>query len=628
MSRFYKYAWVLFIFLAFALRISNMGQVFHERGVTLCDPDGCYHMLLVGRIMDHYPKVPTWDSGLAHPTGAKIPWPPLFDFLIATLALPFRLIWSNAAADKVAALVPPLLGSLAIIPLAFFVRRWKKPLITFTTLLIYSLMPAAVAPAMLCVLDHHVAVLLMNLILALTFLRTIEKGERLGLAISAAVLMHVWAASAIHLVPIGLTCLWLYFSRSQAEYVSRAGQALVLSAVFYVLGLLFYWPPEWWQASFVYPSLFQAYELLLVGAAIAMLRSKRTYWQELALAAAVAILGIVLLPGLRSALAQGASFFAKDNPWLNTIAEYHPLIGSGIYPVWQEISKLLISCGFTFMLLPLVIPLWLIRHRAPHDKLAAVIICVLLTYSLNQSRYLWSMAPWLALSAAWAVELVINRIHGAKRWAVAGLLIALIMFPCAIRVYAYPRIKGDADMRAMIEAARFLGEYDEQQRGKGLVTGVMSPWYWGHVLHYYSGLPVVVDGFGNTLARNGLYDSAMFYSTSSDEQALAILAEHEVRYVVATQPIWEVLNDLKILGQEISTLFVQVNHPRAGLQVNPSPAFYDTLAARMYFRHSSGKGIRPPENFELIYTTQGQGMGNVAQSPQVLIYKFTAQMRD
>src|SRR6266849_5348502 len=102
------------IVLGFALRLSVWPRVFSGGRTCLDGPDGYYHLRRAAMTMQHWPLVPQFDPAINYPKGGTISWPPLFDGLLATLALPLR---SDHALEVIAAILPAvvrytLLGNL------------------------------------------------------------------------------------------------------------------------------------------------------------------------------------------------------------------------------------------------------------------------------------------------------------------------------------------------------------------------------------------------------------------------------------------------------------------------------------------------------------------------------------
>src|SRR5690349_20695573 len=78
------------IAIGFALRLSVWPRIFAGGHVYLDGPDAYYHLRRAAMTLENWPIVPGVDPMINYPAGGVISWPPLFDALLATLALPFR----------------------------------------------------------------------------------------------------------------------------------------------------------------------------------------------------------------------------------------------------------------------------------------------------------------------------------------------------------------------------------------------------------------------------------------------------------------------------------------------------------------------------------------------------------
>ena len=93
-----------------AVRLAPWERSFGPNGVYFAgDGDSYYHALRAERLARDWPRVPWVDSGMDYPYGAEIPWPPLFDQVIATAAVATGPA-TQEHVGAVAAVVPVILG--------------------------------------------------------------------------------------------------------------------------------------------------------------------------------------------------------------------------------------------------------------------------------------------------------------------------------------------------------------------------------------------------------------------------------------------------------------------------------------------------------------------------------------
>jgi hypothetical protein len=102
--------------LAFAIRSIGVEDVLGDpSGVILNVDDGAYHARRVLWGVANFPRVLTFDPYLNYPSGAPVPWPPLFDMLLTFVA--WCIGGSRSAVDAVLVWSSPFLASLAVIPI-------------------------------------------------------------------------------------------------------------------------------------------------------------------------------------------------------------------------------------------------------------------------------------------------------------------------------------------------------------------------------------------------------------------------------------------------------------------------------------------------------------------------------
>jgi len=198
-----------------------------------------------------------------------------------------------------------------------------------------------------------------------------------------------------------------------------------------------------------------------------------------------------------------------------------------------------------------------------------------LTYALSVWQIRWgyffalvfvlSLPTQLATLAAW--------LRG-RRWAVALIFLAGL-WPVA-REWE-PRLHDPAEHARRAEAradALALRQLAETLRTLP-PGGVLAPWWFSPALAYWSGFPCVAGSSHQSLP--GIVESARFYLTSDPEEALHILDERQVKYVVAYDP-----------GRVLATSAMLLGLPGAP---TPSPYVY---AQWLYTRpHSPPPGLEP-----------------------------------
>lgn len=152
--------------VAFLLRTTHATEVFVGDRVVLAENDPWYHLRRVFLILEDFPRVAGFDPWIDHPNGAPIVFAPLFDLGLAALAKATGTADDPRAFETVAAFVPPVLGALTCLPTAALAARAAGGAVALPAALLLALFPAHAWYSRLGFVDHHVAVTLLQVILA------------------------------------------------------------------------------------------------------------------------------------------------------------------------------------------------------------------------------------------------------------------------------------------------------------------------------------------------------------------------------------------------------------------------------------------------------------------------------
>jgi hypothetical protein len=161
----------------------------------------------------------------------------------------------------------------------------------------------------------------------------------------------------------------------------------------------------------------------------------------------------------------------------------------------------------------------------------------------------------LAACAAASIGAVRRRVAGRRAAAAAalglGVAAALALAAPVAAFYAQPlanlrrAARGEAPLvrgwlrtqRGLVPVAGWLGRHSPPTAGwldpsAQPEYGVLAPWGDGHLLRYVARRPVVQDNFGDDVGARGFELAERYFSADSEEEALAILRELGVRYVL------------------------------------------------------------------------------------------------
>lgn len=134
-------------------------QVFVNGSVWFRGTDAWYHMRLVDNLLHHFPYRISFDPYTFYPHGIAVGWPPFFDWLVAGVAWLVGLgSPSQHTIDVVGAYIPPILGTLTIIPVYFIGKELFNRWVGLLAAALVAILPGEfLNRSLLGFTDHHVA---------------------------------------------------------------------------------------------------------------------------------------------------------------------------------------------------------------------------------------------------------------------------------------------------------------------------------------------------------------------------------------------------------------------------------------------------------------------------------------
>ncbi len=523
-------------------------------GLRLLSPDCYAHLRRATSVARNFPRVPVFDPYLNHPDGGVWIWPPAFDFLLGGLArLFFGQEVSIDGASKAAALAPPLLGALQVIPLFFFARRLLGPRRARLAVAGYALLPSAVKWSCFGHADQHVAE-------ALTLLFFLA-------AASATAAAPAGPARRRPAVVAGLALAGALLTWQGAVFVAGLGLpwgALALGPAAVWMGLATLLPVGIAAAltaagrtipfSFVSFGAFQPLLVACLLVPVALLAAARAAMRRarlLCLAVAAALLPVVIpaMPRLVTATFRGGAYLVAGGAraggddfanggylsyppdFLRLVAEAQPLLAPLTGPnLLRAIGEL--SPGF--VLLPLAFFFWLRAGR--RRALLLLFASAVLLMTLFQRRSAYYLGIFTALALAECVERIFGRATLARRrWALPLVLAAVLLpgLPSLARTAAYVDAPGHdiLDLLVRLKAVDPPGVDPASipSPAPGSVPGVMAPWAAGHFVTALAERPAAADPFVYGWRRQ-----CRLFTSEDDAEAHAILLAARCRYLLTT----------------------------------------------------------------------------------------------
>lgn len=562
--------------LAVGLRALPWPTVFASKGVFFAEPDAYYHLRRIAYSVAKFPAVLETDSYINFPSGAKPIWPPLFDWLLALVLWMLPGERSDAAMERLLAWAPPLLGALCVLGLYALARRHFGRPVAILAAALLAVLPAHVWYSQLGFLDHHVAVALASTLVLWALLETLRTDRlrpalALGTALGAALLL--WPGCLLE-AALAATALLARIAGTADPALARA-RAHRFAAAFAVAaalvapqGLTSEWP-RWGELS---PLVLSRFQPLVLAAAALWLTGLAALWRWTgvprsaatrlasagALGAVLALLFAAGAPELRGGLADMWAWLARREEFQFVVAESEPLLTSERGA--RMAGRLLTPLVWTSPAL-LAALVWLSRRRGPWPAGAVVAgwcaaFCVA---ALAQRRFVASLAAPFALAvAACAVpaagelrrRFAGRRAAGALATAACTAAILALAMPVA-DFYVHPignllrtargepaAIRGwQRTQRGLVPVARWLALHSPPTSGwldPGAQPeyGILAAWGDGHLLRWIARRPVVQDNFGDDVGVDNFARAERYFASTSESEALAILAGLRVRYVL------------------------------------------------------------------------------------------------
>jgi asparagine N-glycosylation enzyme membrane subunit Stt3 len=561
---------VLVLAAALWTRLAPWNAVFTEGEVVPFDPDCNYHIERMIETARRFPAWPRFDPYLDWPNGAATPWPGGFDQLGALLILASGAGGDPKRAAHAAAWLPVILGLATVLLTMHLARKLARgrddpeaprpALVAALAGALIAILPNAVAVSWLGAVDHHVAEVAVVLLLLLWVLarpdrstdhagarRAALRFEALGAGLIAGA-VHVFNGSVVYVAAATALLMARQLLEPRARWMGSGGTALASAAA---LVALLFWPAvsvhgrpfDYHFASFLHA-------LLLAGAAAGVFATwlaahlvpqdvleGRTLLRRAAIAAgALAIAGALAFAASPAAFVPVASGFSdwlgRGLEFMQSIDESRPLIqGSPFDPsAWALVEKLFGIAGLTLVV---TFPLSAARAlRVDPARGACFFFYALFFFALAllQARFARLAAPFVAISAAFAIEAAAARTKKVSRPIAAALIAgALILADGRLQLYLVPLPPLKLD--AVSDAARFLRDSTPPVAPRSR-SGVLAPWSAGFIIRQLGQRPVLLTGHGPYLSAETFARAERAWR-GSEAELDAWLEARDVGFIVA-----------------------------------------------------------------------------------------------
>jgi len=654
----------LVILVGVAVRLIPFNMTFTSSGVLFrSDTDPYYHALRAQRIVADWPHVPWTDARMNFPYGAKIPWPPLFDFVIAGVS---RLLGATAATPELVAKVAAWLAlvvGIALLPVvALLGRRLLGGGPWLDAALIVAVVSGNVRYGAVGAADQHGAELLISTAIFLVFAggwreeesRRAEILRGVGLGALIALAFWNWLGSALYLLLlVGVTGLW-HAIASPADTVARrmartlfggclAGTLLLAAtvALFAPVGSLGRGGLNGLTGLHVAMVAVSA----VFGGLLLLTTRSSGGWQrrlgEVAGSAALALVPALLLAPLREGISGGLAALSRSNEWYASIAEYRPILFSGATSLGMDVLGTLATFGLGFFVMPLA----LIAMRRRWKESAAdrpglffllafgATFFLLTLYELRFQLYLTvPMSLWVALG------LRDLGTRAAERWPrrpalastgvrAAGLLFVLapaLPFATVYSATYAEQLPGfEDDLFPQMEWLRSIPPTDASR------PAVMGEWSIGHAIQYFADKPVVTTPFGTALDEgvrtaehpSGMEDWSAFLFATRPEDGERILERRRVGFLVLRSPKNEVRGNLAFAPRGTAPVadldYSWIKGPIPSVR----PEFFRLLPSRLYYFDGMSPNNKPPALGEYRLLSESPSTEWIGSLPPTHLFK-------
>lgn len=587
--------------LGFLLRTTNAATVFVGDTVVPAENDPYYHLRRIGQILEGYPRVPSFDPWIDHPSGAPVVFAPLFDLGVASLA---RLAGvgpeNRSGVETLAVLLSPVLGALTCLAVFWVGARTTSRVAALLAALLITLTPAHIWYSRLGFVDHHVLVTLLHvttcaLVLAALGIRPagVAAAARAGtplltalatLAVAAGVLS--WNGYLLLVAVLDAALIALFASGDDAfrARVARLACVVHLGAAVLVLpvvpGVVRDTGAAWSTVmlSYLHPLLLAAFGTFagVVSWAAARGRSGRSLLAAVACVVVAAAAAVLLQRDLAAAVLR---WFLASDPFMGAVQESVSIVFTSDGRL--DLREPQIWMTRFFLAVPVLLALLayrVVRGRFADRGRTFVLVWAALLFAatLAQRRFGETAAPALAVlvgdalvEAARAVRARLLARGAAPRTATAGVAagVALLLLIALSPYYAgfleqperltailrTPLVTGTTSVtaaeRAQQDASIDVRLHRTLTRFATLAhtqppAGVMNPWPLGHKLLYVAGTPVTTTPFGSYVGGTGFDDAVEFFLAGDERSALDVLERRGARWVVVD-------NDLGTIGASI-----------------------------------------------------------------------------
>jgi oligosaccharyl transferase (archaeosortase A-associated) len=623
-------------------------NVFTDAGINFLETDAWYHVRLTENQVRNYPWRVTLDP-YAAPGGQFVPIAPLFDTITSTVVV---LVHGRDAAtadvERIAAFVPPVLGTLTVIVVWALARRMFDRRAGLIAASLLAVLPGHFLDrTMLGFVDHHALEALLAMATLLTFTRALTTASASASYVAGVMLglyLLAWGSGAFLVAIIGAWLVLLVPLARTGGELSRAAQLSGIAAVVAFVMVAAFQDPRMHRYGSQVLGLIGLAGIalairLIAGREIAA-PGKRVVLGAIAIVAVVAATTVWLLaPALVTQVAVDIMRLTPD-PTRTGVLEARPLFLYAGEWRWGQ-PWVFFRTGFFIglvALLPFAAHVW--RQRRPADLLLLMFAIATFVATIGQNRFGYYLVTACALLGGWLAMEILDwggvphadnptatartRLPLAREVAViavAGAMFAPNVSPkvlLAERTASFPTYWRDTmtwlrnETPAPFALSARAGEeyyFARYPRDAAVVPdySIMSWWDQGYWLTQHARRVPVANP-----TQERAPAAARFYAATTEADALDRLRAERTRFVISDWELpFRLLADGTVMGRFQNILdwagaehaeYYEIVYRRDGAGWNAQWVFHEPYYRSMAYRLSvlGGEAARPANATSLI----------------------------
>jgi len=537
--------------LAFILiRLFFLPNVFGKPYLNLIDPDSYYHLRRILYTFENYPSMLIFDPFLSYPEGDFVPWPPLFDFLSATLIMPFKNpIYLVCSIN--------LLISAAIFLVVYLYQKQFGVIQCLISLLIITTSGSLIKIGSFGSIDHHILEVFFVLSFYLLWLEKPFSGliNNILIVILVSLSFFNWPGAMLYYAPVLVILIYNYF-KGKAEYFNIT----VLSLSFFVAGFLIelYFmlnDNNVHSYSFKYLSNFQRDVCILLGGEFILFyflqKKKINLWIYFVFSVAI----LLLFYNIFFEISKGLNYLKKgnDSALMKMVSESNPIIFSGRASLFEEIVDILIYYTPFVFLYPFIV--WKFFKMRINFSLLIVSLYFFLL-SCIQVRLSIFFVPFLAILCARFLENVIKKI--SFRYLIAGAMVFYII----IFVVWFKSAKFFELDRNVSKTMWFLQNKTplsyEFENGN-TPYGILSSWHMGHYIITLGDRPAAAHNFIAVAKNNKEREFLRCVFAKNEAEVLDVMKKNLTPFLVISDIENNIIFGWKVMFEGENPYFAKVN---------------------------------------------------------------------